>query len=394
MIKLSIGNVSFSPCCRCSCGRYVIFNRPVKSLETAINMSTILLSEPNLDVDLNFDDLDITTEEIDFDEIDEDLARFQKDATVKDALSRGVDLRQYSRQIDVDLQEVEISSIADYLAETDCVASVFQQITECDEVLEGMQKLLHGFQAELGGISDEIKHLQDQSLEMNVKMRNRKTVKNALGGYIEDVVLPDTVIVGICEGRVNESFLEYLLTLDAKSSRVKSASALRAEVTSISTNESASQKQTGPWDVSVPEEEKHEMNRTDSSIPEDLNLDMRVADTHAAQEIVPILDLLRIKAVSRVREFLLEHILSLKRPNTNVQMVQQNTLLKFQYFMTFLSSHAPDYHAEVIATYIDVMSKLVFSTFKNYQDALLKQKTDVIGKRSLIVIQVNVDSHL
>ena len=35
-----------------------------------------------------------------FDDIDQDLQRFQQDEFVKDALSRGVDLRVYSRQVE------------------------------------------------------------------------------------------------------------------------------------------------------------------------------------------------------------------------------------------------------------------------------------------------------
>lgn len=35
-----------------------------------------------------------------------------------------------------------------------------QQIQGCDAILARMQEMLLGFQADLGGISDEIKHLQ------------------------------------------------------------------------------------------------------------------------------------------------------------------------------------------------------------------------------------------
>lgn len=38
--------------------------------------------------------------------------------------------------------------------------SSFTQIQGCDAILARMQEMLLGFQADLGGISDEIKHLQ------------------------------------------------------------------------------------------------------------------------------------------------------------------------------------------------------------------------------------------
>ena len=37
-----------------------------------------------------------------------------------------------------------------------------------------MEQLLGGFQADLGSLSDEIETLQQQSISMNIKLRNRK----------------------------------------------------------------------------------------------------------------------------------------------------------------------------------------------------------------------------
>ena len=49
------------------------------------------------------DDLDM---DIDFDEIEQDLERFQEDETVQQALQRGVDLKKYGRELEKDLKEV------------------------------------------------------------------------------------------------------------------------------------------------------------------------------------------------------------------------------------------------------------------------------------------------
>ncbi len=50
---------------------------------------------------------------LDFAAIDEDLARFEQDELVRDALQRGVDLRLYSKQVDMELRQMEMLSIAD-----------------------------------------------------------------------------------------------------------------------------------------------------------------------------------------------------------------------------------------------------------------------------------------
>ena len=63
---------------------------------------------PEESVDLDFSNLNITSEEIDFDEIDDDLDRFQEDDMVKQALHRGVDLRKYGQELSVQLKEVGV----------------------------------------------------------------------------------------------------------------------------------------------------------------------------------------------------------------------------------------------------------------------------------------------
>ena len=57
--------------------------------------------------DIDIDNLNITTETINFDEIDDDLERFQEDEMVQQALHRGVDLKKYGRELEKELREVE-----------------------------------------------------------------------------------------------------------------------------------------------------------------------------------------------------------------------------------------------------------------------------------------------
>ena len=50
--------------------------------------------------------LNVTSEAIDFEGIDEDLASFQEDEMVKQALQRGVDLRKYADELERELRDV------------------------------------------------------------------------------------------------------------------------------------------------------------------------------------------------------------------------------------------------------------------------------------------------
>ena len=62
------------------------------------------------------------------------------------------------------LHQVELDSIQDYVAESDNLIALHEQIQGCDGILETMESLLSGFQHDLGQISSEIKSLQEQSL--------------------------------------------------------------------------------------------------------------------------------------------------------------------------------------------------------------------------------------
>ena len=61
------------------------------------------------------------------------------------------------------------------------------QIRQCDGVLDGMESMLRGFQGDLANISAQIKFLQDESLSMNVKLRNRKAAETQLSGFIDNL---------------------------------------------------------------------------------------------------------------------------------------------------------------------------------------------------------------
>lgn len=115
----------------------------------------------------------LTNDEINFDEIGEDLSAFEEDDMVHQALHRGVDLRKYGTELEKELKIAEMDSVAQYVENDQQVVDLHRQMQECDAVLGRMQEMLLGFQADLGGISEEIKHLQDESLSMSIRLRNR-----------------------------------------------------------------------------------------------------------------------------------------------------------------------------------------------------------------------------
>nr|XP_017514490.1 vacuolar protein sorting-associated protein 52 homolog isoform X3 [Manis javanica] len=177
---------------------------------------------PGLQEPLQLGELDITCDGFILDEVDVHIQANLEDELVKEALKTGVDLRHYSKQVELELQQIEQKSIQDYIQESENIASLHNQITACDAVLERMEQMLGAFQSDLSSISSEIRTLQEQSGAMNIRLRNRQAVRGKLGELVDGLVVPSALVTAILEAPVTEpGFLEQLQELDAKAAAVR-----------------------------------------------------------------------------------------------------------------------------------------------------------------------------
>ncbi len=313
------------------------------------------------------------------------MERFSSDVRVKRALQEGVDLREYTKQVEAELKRVEESAVQvrlcgasaqwavraaphapwqDYMLQANSFADVHAQIKACDAILEGMETVLSGFQSNLGSISRYTAVVCRRALcgvgchmylfvqrhppsAGRVGRHEREALQSASGlckgcricagirlgesdseracDFLcrvarphttwQNAVIPEDMAKQIFTAEVNETYLEYLAELNRKMDFVKAA-------------------------------------RSAAVVP------------LAVQEVEPMLNKLRVKAVAKVREYLLQRIHSLKKPRTNLQMLQHNSLSKFRLLNRFLQSHAPAVFEEVQALYIETLSKLYGSYFQ------------------------------
>ncbi|XP_037080746.1 vacuolar protein sorting-associated protein 52 homolog [Pollicipes pollicipes] len=242
-------------------------------------------------------------------------------AALKEALESGIDLRQYSTQVEQKLRQVENASIQDYIKESRNITELHGQITACDQILERMEDMLQTFQSDLGSISSEIVHLQQQSVDMNLRLKNRQAVRGQLSQFVDDMTVPETMIRHIMETPVTErEFLEQLFTLDQKLSFVKEQSFREAK---------------------------------------------------SCHDVNDVLEKLKVKSISKIREYLLQKIYQFRKPMTNFQ-VPQNAMLKYKFFYKFLVANEREVAREIRDDYIETMSKVYFSYFKSYSARLMK----------------------
>lgn len=177
-----------------------------------------------------------------------------------------------------------------------------QDMQECDRILGRMEEMLHGFQADLGEISTEIKHLQNDSLSMSIKLKNRRNVEEKLYYFLEHVKLPPEVISTInTTTTVNESFLEAVKILADRLQYLE--------------------RTTPPLDKSC--------------------LDISPCDTYVSRHILPELEKLKVKVIARTREYFHSQFLALRKPKTNIHMVQETALLQYAFLFHFLQKESP-----------------------------------------------------
>uniref|UniRef100_A0A8K9UWH8 Vacuolar protein sorting-associated protein 52 homolog n=1 Tax=Oncorhynchus mykiss TaxID=8022 RepID=A0A8K9UWH8_ONCMY len=200
-----------------------------------------------------------------------------------------------------------------------------------------MEGMLSGFQSDLSSISSEIQTLQQQSVSMSVRLKNRQAVHSHLSQLVDELVVPGAMIHPVTE----QEFLEQL----------------------------------------------HELNNKINFAKE-----LSFRETLACSDIQDIVDHLKIKAVTKIREFILQKIYSFRKPMTNYQ-IPQNTLLKYStttiiFFYQFLLANERTVAKEIRDVYVDTMSKIYYSYFKSYSGRLLKvQYEEVADKDDLMGVE-------
>ena len=312
-----------------------------------------------------------------FDSIDEDLQRFQEDDVVRGALEKGVDLRDYSRQVSRDLHALSTASIGDYDGQASKVWELCDKLGQCDSVLVDMQDMLHEFQFHIGKISSEIKQLQDDSMVMSVKLRNRRAGERRLHAFLDSVAVSEEMVRTLCDAPLDEKFVEAVVALNRKIAFLRtnvplSRGAERRDSAARARAHSAAAAAGAPVGPAA-----------------DLSwLNVAPCKTKAAEDTAPQIEKLRLKVVTRVREGMLERFQQLRAANTNLQLIQTSTILKFAPCIIFLVEHAPSLAVEVQQHYVAVMSRTLFLLYRKYHaDLKVRLRKQRAGKNDMIAVE-------
>ena len=318
--------------------------------------------------DINMVSLANREQELDFSAIDADLERFSQDPVIREALGRGVDLRQYSKQVDAELHSMEALSIADYIRESDSIAGLFVHISQCEAELTEMQKLLQGFQDNLGGISEEIKNLQEDSKKLDNKMKNRRALSAKLKALGAKLYLSPAFIKRLTEGDITEAWLRDLRALSEKVEYCSGAYRSAASRAALATH--------------APGLARPELPPDEGSTDTLADLAVNPMDTPAGKDALPHIERLRKAVVGRLGAFLRTGIDQVARKEkTNIQRQQDHHLLKYAYAFAFMQEHGGAEAKELRKYYSDSVGAAYGDIFRKYAEDLCKAAAGVAVPR-------------
>jgi hypothetical protein len=206
--------------------------------------------------------------------------------------------------------------------------------------------MLATFQDNLGGISSEIRSLQEQSLSLSVQVANRKALDRKLAAFLSKVSVPEALITRVVEGAIDEAWMRELDALAEKLAYAQRGAAGGGEPAAAAAG-------------------------GDSADADGIaDLTVNPFTTPVGRESMPQVEKLRAAACARLRGFLAKVMGELTMPKQNMAVLQQHVLLKYAPGMTFLNAYGGETGREVRGLYCDAVGRYYADIFKKYLDEL------------------------
>ncbi|WYZ45435.1 hypothetical protein EsH8_VIII_000751 [Colletotrichum jinshuiense] len=210
-----------------------------------------------------------------------------------------------------------------------------RSIAACDGVLSSVESNLTSFRNDLAAVSADIESLQSRSTALNVRLGNRKAVETAFGPVVEELSVSPHVVSKISEGHIDEAWIKTLAEVD------KRATAYEKNM--------ASPRESKAW-----------------------------------ADLGPLLEKLIMKAIERIRDFIVAQIKALRSPHINAQIIQQQNFLKFKELYAFLHKHHSKLAEEISQAYMNTMRWYYANQFARYQKALEKLKLHILDRNDVL----------
>ena len=264
-------------------------------------------------------------------QLSNDLSAFLANPHLRAALADGsLDLASYSSTVEGELAELETKCIDAYRDKTEEIARLCKELENCDGILLGLQEMLLGFQADLGGLSGDIRQLQETSKTLSIQLTNRKAAAMGLRDFLGRIVLSPHLVNTIVKGPVNAEFQQAIREL-----------------------------------IQLYKD-------THDVTPQDWSCKEPPASTVAGKEMQHHIRQLRLVAVSRIRDYFYQQMILLRKPQTNIRILQSHGLLHYADLYEFLLDASPETAQELFRVYTESMAKTLYALFRTYQAQLIQ----------------------
>ena len=182
---------------------------------------------------------------------------------------------------------------------------------------------------------------------MNIRLKNRRAAEDLIHRFLSQSALDPEMVNTLCNGNVNE---EYQLAVKELGKKL------------------------------------HYLSQ--STVPKDgSSMNMVPKDTYVGKMLLPELEKLKLRAITKVKDYFLGQFGALRKSKTNVSMLQQNSLVKYADLLSFLQTEAGPVAEDLRTVYIESMSRTLFNLFKNYSSQLLKLDEVLADKHDLIGVE-------
>ncbi|KAJ0422482.1 Sac2 family-domain-containing protein [Aspergillus carlsbadensis] len=221
--------------------------------------------------------------------------------------------------------DIGAQSIQQFEKERDKFQDLHSAISGCDDVSKSVELYLNDFQNELGAVSAEIETLQTRSVQLNAMLENRRNVEQLLGPAVEEISISPAAVRIIVEGPIDENWVKALNDIESRTASIES------KIASSSS-------------------------------------------TKAIDDVRPLLEDIKKKAIERIRDYLVSQVRALRSPNINAQIIQQQRLVRYKDLYSYISRAHPALAGEITQAYINTMRWYYHSHFSRYLQAVGKIK--------------------
>ena len=283
----------------------------------------------------------------------------ERDPIIARALEQGLSLRDYSVEVEKELEVLEQASVDEYAAEAPELVALYAKFKEADQGLEKLQKQFEYYRNRLDGVSGEIGKLQELCNHADLQIKNREAARSRLRAYLDAAApLPDDAAAVFEGGAVDERFGECCARLGRRL-----ASLARPDATLGVAAE----------DLAGARDERAELDRL-----------ARLVAARARAHFLGLVD--DIRAVSAPQPMFASKKADPAKVRAEQDALRREGLLRGGDVMAFLWAHDRPAFLEIRAAYVDGMGRTLVGLLKAHEVLLAKHELKVADRHDLIAV--------